>query len=64
MPPVARAHVANRSRRPFEAAMIQGSSVNIGYAQLNMTNHQNNEATVQGRPSFGVYFTLERLVVY
>ena len=28
------------SRRPIEATMIQGTNVNIGHANMNMTNHQ------------------------
>ena len=35
--------------------MIQGTSVNIGYANLNMTNHQVNEANVEKR--YGPYFS-------
>ena len=30
-------------RRPIEATMIQGTKINIGYANLNMTNQQINE---------------------
>ena len=34
---------ANHHRCPIEATMIQGTKINIGYANLNMTNHQINE---------------------
>jgi hypothetical protein len=50
------------SRRPIEATMIQGTNINIGHANLNMTNHQ-----ISGEPRerwYGAYLRHQNCRLY